>query len=144
MSFRVSQHTNSQHTFKAERTLQDLRSLIASHPKGVVVDCFAAWCGHCQALEPRLEKAYEKAASNDQYRPIVAINADTGILKRDLLRKPVPPQCGNLYTKLQVIVKGYPTVIKIVQKGDGYVYERWEGLRETDSDSDSLLDFAKI
>ncbi|KAL2504688.1 Protein disulfide isomerase-like 1-2 [Abeliophyllum distichum] len=88
----------------------------------VVVEFYAPWCGHCQALAPEYEKAASILSSHDP--PIVLAKVDAN-------------DESNRELASEFEIQGFPT-IKILRNGGKNIQE-YKGPRE----ADGIVDFLK-
>ncbi|KAL2528303.1 Protein disulfide isomerase-like 1-1 [Forsythia ovata] len=88
----------------------------------IVVEFYAPWCGHCQALAPEYEKAASILSSHDP--PIVLAKVDAN-------------DEANRELASEFEIQGFPT-IKILRNGGKNIQE-YKGPRE----ADGIVDFLK-
>ncbi|KAL3630234.1 Thioredoxin-like domain [Castilleja foliolosa] len=88
----------------------------------IVVEFYAPWCGHCQALAPEYEKAASQLSSHDP--PIVLAKVDAN-------------EEANRELATEYQIQGFPT-LKIIRKG-GKIIQEYKGPRE----AEGIVDYLK-
>lgn len=56
-------------------TTANFDELISSNPKGILVEFYAPWCGHCKKLTPEYESAAQKLKAEGIAVPLVKVDA---------------------------------------------------------------------
>lgn len=92
-----------------------------SEGKSVLLEIFAPWCGHCQALEPKYKAAAEELAEHQDKVILAKLDATANDFPQEIFE-----------------VQGVPSIFWI-QGGNPDKVEKYEGERETSD----LVDFVK-
>eukprot|EP00759_Apiculatamorpha_spiralis_P040094 PhF_6_TR38737/c0_g1_i1/m.57986/K08056/PDIA3, GRP58; protein disulfide isomerase family A, member 3 len=92
--------------------------IVQDTTKGVLIEFYAPWCGHCKALAPKYEELAKKFAGNDK----------VVIAKFDATANEIPAEFQSLYK-----VEGFPTIYFAPAGDKKKSVVAYDGERDADS-----------